>query len=51
MKTRNLCKALGISLLSFGVGILFSFFLPNACLVVIETFVIIAVGGLYFMQK
>ena len=51
MKVRNLCKVLGISLLSFGVGILFSFFLPDAVLVVIEALVIIAVGGLYFIQK
>ena len=51
MKVRNMCKVLGISLLSFGVGILFSFFLPDTVLVVIEALVIICVGGLYFIQK
>ncbi len=51
MKTRGLCKVLGISVLSFGLGILFSFFLPEAALIVIETVLIIAVGGLYFIQK
>ena len=51
MKTKNFCKVLGLSLLSFGVGILASFFLPQSVLVVIESIVIIAVGSLYFIQK
>ena len=51
MKTKNFCKVLGLSLLSFGVGILASFFLPQSVLVVIESIVIIAVGSIYFIQK
>ena len=51
MRAHNLCKVLGISLLCFGVGILFSFFLPDSILVVLEAIVIISVGGLYFVQK
>ena len=51
MKTKSFCKVLGISLLSFGVGILASFFLPESVLVVMESIVIIAVGSLYFIQK
>ena len=51
MKAKSLCRVLGVSLLSFGVGILLSFFLPEAVLVVIEALVIIAVGLLYFLQK
>jgi hypothetical protein len=51
MKTKTFCKVLGLSLLSFGIGILSSFFLPESVLVVIEALVIIAVGSLYFIQK
>lgn len=51
MKTKTFCKVLGISLLSFGAGILASFFLPESVLVVMESIVIIAVGSLYFIQK
>ena len=51
MKTKSFCKVLGLSLLSFGVGILASFFLPEAVLVVLESIVIIAVGSIYFIQK
>ena len=51
MKAKNFCKVLGLSLLSFGIGILSSFFLPEAFLVVIESVVIIAIGSLYFIQK
>ena len=51
MKTRGFCKVLGISVLSFGLGILCSFFLPEAALIVIETVLVIAVGGLYFLEK
>ena len=51
MRTKSLCRVLGVSLLSFGVGILLSFFLPEAVLAVIEAIVIAAVGLLYFWQK
>jgi hypothetical protein len=51
MKTRSFCKALGIAILSFGVGILSSFFFPDSVLVVILALVVIAVGALYFIQK
>ncbi len=51
MKAKSLCRILGVSLLSFGIGILLSFFLPEPVLVVIEAIVIIAVGILYFLPK
>ena len=50
-KTRNVCKILGVALLSFGAGILSSFFLPQTMLIVIEAILIIAVGLLYFSCK
>ena len=51
MKAKAICRIVGIALLSFGAGILLSFFLPAGVLVVIEAIVIIAVGLLYFTQK
>ncbi|MBQ7377851.1 MAG: hypothetical protein IJW71_06000 [Clostridia bacterium] len=51
MKAKSLCRILGVSLLSFGVGILLSFFLPETVLCVIEAIVIVLVGLLYFLQK
>ena len=51
MRLTSLCRTLGVSLLSFGIGILLSFFVPEPVLVVIEAIVIIAVGLLYFIQK
>ena len=51
MRAKSLCRVLGVSLLSFGIGILLSFFVPEPVLVVIEAVVIIAVGLLYFIQK
>ncbi|MBQ7171167.1 MAG: hypothetical protein IJR89_02695 [Clostridia bacterium] len=47
-KTAKLCRLAGVAVLSFGVGILSSFFLPEAVLVVIEAIVIISVGVLWF---
>ena len=47
-KTKSLCRALGVALLSFGCGILSSFFFPQTVLVVTEAVVIIGVGLLYF---
>jgi hypothetical protein len=44
-------KIFGIAMLSFGVGILVSFFLPDPILVVIEAVVIIGAGFLYFSKK
>lgn len=51
MRAKSLCRVLGVSLLSFGIGILLSFFLPEAVLVVTLALVIVAVGLLYFLQK
>lgn len=51
MKSQQLCRTLGIAILSFGVGILVSFFLPEQVLVVIEAITIIGVGGIYFSRK
>lgn len=50
-RANSVFKILGISILSFGLGILASFFLPEAVLVVIEALIIIAVGFLYFSKK
>jgi|GEM_PF-1064544 len=50
-KTGKLVKTVGLAILSFGVGILCSFFLPEAVLVVIEALVIISVGLLWFAAK
>ena len=50
-KTRTVCKVLGVALLSFGLGILSSFFLPATVFIVIESILIIAVGLIYFSCK
>ncbi len=47
-KTGKAVQVIGLAILSFGIGILASFFLPEAVLVVIEALVIISVGLLYF---
>ena len=47
----SLLKLLGISVLSFGLGVLLAFFLPAYFLVVIEAIVIVASGILYILQK
>lgn len=51
MKSQQVCKALGIAILSFGVGVLVSFFLPETVLVVIEAITIIGVGFICFSKK
>ncbi|MBP3436388.1 MAG: hypothetical protein J6K61_00565 [Clostridia bacterium] len=51
MKSPSLCKILGISILTFGFGVLISFFLPETFLVVLEAVVIVAVGLLFFLQR
>lgn len=47
----RLCKVIGVAVFSFGVGILASFFLPDALLVVIEALIIISIGILYFCSR
>jgi hypothetical protein len=47
----GLFKALGCIILSFGVGVLLTFFLPSYFLAAIEAIVIIAAGILYILQK
>ncbi len=47
----SVLKMLGISVLSFGLGVLLAFFLPAYFLVVIEAIVIVASGILYILQK
>jgi hypothetical protein len=47
----SLGKFLGISILTFGVGILVSFFLPDKVLVVIEAILIVAIGLLFFLGQ
>ena len=50
MKAIALGKAIGISILAFGLGILISFFLPDRFLVVMEAILIVAVGLLCFLR-
>ncbi len=50
-KNCSLAKVFGMAMLSFGVGILVSFFLPDPVLVVIEAVMIIGAGFLYFSKK
>lgn len=50
-KLRLLSRGIGVAMLSFGCGILASFFLPETVLIVIESGLIIAVGFLYFSCK
>ena len=51
MCRKNLCKILSISALSFGLGILVSFFIPEGVLVIMEALLIMAVGVLCFFEK
>ncbi len=51
MCKRNLTKILCIAALSFGLGIILSFFIPEGVLVIIEALLIMAVGVLCFIQK
>ena len=51
MKALSICKIVGISILAFGIGVLISFFLPDAVLAVVEALVIVAVGILFFLRR
>lgn len=51
MCRKNLLKVLSIAVLSFGLGILLSFFIPEGVLVIVEALMIMAVGALCFLQK
>lgn len=51
MKCVSLGKIIGISILTFGLGILVSFFLPDKVLVVIEALLIVAIGLLFFLGQ
>ena len=51
MCKRNLLKIISIAVLSFGLGIILSFFIPEGVLVIIEALLIMAVGVLCFLQK
>jgi hypothetical protein len=51
MRSQQICRVLGTAILSFGVGVLVSFFLPEQVLVVIEAITIIGVGLIYFSRK
>lgn len=46
--TRSVVRALGLGMVAFGCGVLFSFFMPEAMLIVIESIVIVGVGLIYF---
>lgn len=51
MCRKNIFKVLSIAILSFGLGILLSFFVPEGVLVIVEALMIMAVGVLCFLQK
>ncbi len=51
MCRRNLFKVLSLSVLSFGLGILLSCFIPEGVLVIVEALLIVAVGVLFFLQQ
>ena len=51
MCQRNLFKIVSLTVLSFGLGIVLSFFIPEGVLVIIEALLIMAVGVLCFLQK
>ncbi len=48
---KNLIKVISIGVLSFGLGILFSFFIPEEVLIIAEALLIMAVGALCFLQR
>ncbi|MBR2339292.1 MAG: hypothetical protein IKA74_00480 [Clostridia bacterium] len=52
MRSRLCWKAaIGIGVFSFGLGVLISFFLPEAVLVVMEALVLIALGIICYAQR
>ena len=50
MKTAVITKLVGIAALALGIGILISFFLPDAVLAIIEAILIVAIGVLFFLK-
>jgi hypothetical protein len=50
MKTAVLAKLIGVGALALGLGILISFFLPDAVLAIIEAVLIVAIGVLFFLK-
>lgn len=50
MKIISISKIIGISILTFGIGILISFFLPDSVLAVIEAILIVLIGVLFFWR-
>lgn len=51
MRCGTLSKIIGVSIFTFGLGILVSFFLPDKVLVVIEALLIVAIGLLFFLGQ
>ncbi len=51
MRPRFCNKGIGIAVLSMGIGILLSFFIPDAVLVIIEAILLIALGILCYTRK
>jgi hypothetical protein len=51
MCNRTFFKLISVAVLSFGLGIMLSFFVPEGVLVIIEALLIMAVGVLCFLQK
>ena len=50
MREHGIFKLVSVALLSFGLGILLSFFLPVGALVVIESLLIVAIGCMTLMR-
>ncbi len=50
MRENRLFRLASIALVSFGLGILLSFFVPTGVLVVIEALLIVAIGCMTFVK-
>ena len=51
MRECGLVRLVSVGLLSFGLGILLSFFVPTGALVVIEALLIVAVGCMTLSKR
>lgn len=48
---KGLLKVIGLLAVSFGAGILLTFFMPYVVLIIIEALVLVSVGLLYILQR
>ena len=51
VRGRYLCQIMGIAAVAFGLGVLLSFFLPEAVLAVLEALLLAGAGLLYILKK